>query len=87
MSENKSQEDINESEWLDKANWRLGIFYHSEKDTRSWVPKRSMFNRRRYGGTPNFARKSARQVMMVVIGLCVLLFLVVASLENNGILG
>ncbi len=83
MNDQPSQEEINETEWLKPANWRGGIFYHSEKDSRSWVPKRKMFGRRRYGGTPNFAKESARKFIMIVVGVCVLVFLVVVSLENT----
>ena len=83
MSNHLSQDEINDTEWQDPANWRGCIFYHSEKDSRAWVPKRSMFGRRRYGGTPNFAKESARKFMMVVAGICVLVFLVVISIENN----
>lgn len=83
MSDQPSQDQINETEWLDKTNWRGGIFYHSEKDTRAWVPKRSMFGRRRYGGTPNFAKDSARKFMMLIAGICVLIFMVVVSMEKT----
>ena len=82
MSDNPSQDEINETEWLNPTNWRVGIFYFSQKDSRSWVPKRSMFGRRRFGGTPNFAKESARKFMMIVIGLCLLVFLAVVSVEN-----
>ena len=77
---------IDESEWENPANWRMGLFYYSERDSRPWVPKRSMLGRRRYGGTPNFAKKSARQFLMLIIGIGVLMVLIVASLENNGML-
>ena len=86
MSDNQSQEQINDSEWSNTANWRAGIFYHSEKDSRPWVPKRSMFGRRRFGGTPNFAKKSARQYMMLIVGFGLLFFLFVVALERSGIL-
>lgn len=82
MSDQPSQEEIDEAEWLKPANWRAGIFYHSERDSRNWVPKRSMFGRRRYGGTPNFAKESARKLMMIIAGICVLLFLTVVTVEN-----
>jgi len=84
MSDQPSQDEINETEWLNPANWRAGIFYHSEQDSRIWVPKRSMFGRRRYGGTPNFAKESARKFIMIVIGVCVLVFMVVVTVENMG---
>jgi uncharacterized membrane protein len=87
MSEQHDQERINETEWENPANWRYGLFYRSERDSRIWVPKRSMFGRRRYGGTPNFAKKSARQYMMLVVGLALVLFLFVVALERLGVLG
>ena len=77
-----SQRDLDEVEWENTANWHYGLFYHSERDSRAWVPKRSMFGRRRFGGTPNFAQKSARQTMMMIVGFCVLFVLVVAIAEN-----
>lgn len=82
--DSSNQQRIDEAEWENPANWRFGLFYHSERDSRPWVPKRSMFGRRRYGGTPNFAKKSARQFMMVALGIGILFFLLVASLENQG---
>lgn len=80
------QARINEAEWENRANWRLGIFYHSARDTRPFVPKRSMFGRRRFGGTPNFAHRSARAYVMILLGLLVFVLLVVMALERNGII-
>jgi hypothetical protein len=45
-----------------------------------------MYGRRRYGGTPNFAKPSARQHLMVIVGILLLFLLVVASLERLGML-
>jgi uncharacterized membrane protein len=84
--EQRSQEEIDHAEWENPANWRYGLFYHSERDSRPWVPKRSMYGRRRYGGTPNFAKPSARQHLMVIVGILLLFLLVVASLERLGML-
>lgn len=84
MSDPIDQQEKNVKEWEDAANWRFGIFYYSPKDTRPWVPKRSMFGRKRFGGTPNFAIKSSRRAMMILIGVCVLVILLVANLENSG---
>ena len=69
MSEQRSQPEIDEAEWQNPANWRFGLFYYSPRDSRPWVPKRSMYGRRRYGGTPNFAKPSARQHLMVIVGI------------------
>ena len=86
MIEIRPQEDINQSEWEDEANWHWGLFYYSAKDTRDWVPKRSMFSRRRFGGTPNFARPGARAHLMIMVGIMVVFFLVVVTLERTGVL-
>jgi uncharacterized membrane protein len=86
MSERPTEEEIDEAEWLTSANWRLGLFYHSERDSRVWVPKRSMFGRRRYGGTPNFAKKSARRYMMLMVGIALVFLLLVVALERLGVL-
>ena len=86
MEPQQSQDEINETEWLDAANWRYGLFYYSARDSRPWVPKRSLYGRRRYGGTPNFAKRAARQYMMLIIGFMLLLLLVITTLERLGIL-
>jgi uncharacterized membrane protein len=62
------------------------LFYHSEKDSRLWVPKRSFFSRRRHGGTPNFAKEAARKHFMILAGVGVLLVLVVIALDRLGVL-
>ncbi|HKI97505.1 MAG TPA: hypothetical protein VKB51_03420 [bacterium] len=82
----QTQEQINDAEWQNSANWRFGLFYYSPRDSRVWVPKRSMFGRRRYGGTPNFAQPSARQYMMLIVTFMLALFLLVVLLERWGVL-
>ena len=86
MAQRPSQQEINEREWLNADNWRYGLFYYSPRDSRPWVPKRSMFGRRRFGGTPNFAQPSARQYLLLMVGLLLVLFLLVITLERLGIL-
>ena len=86
MIEPTNQDQINEAEWQKKSNWKASLFYYSEVDSRLWVPKRSMLGRRRYGGTPNFAKKGARLYLMVVLGLMALLLTLVVTLERAGIL-
>ena len=81
-----NQEQLNEKEWENPENWKLGIFYYSHKDTRFWVPKRSMMGRRRYGGTPNMAKKGARTYMMLILGGMLLLLLLVMALERSGVI-
>jgi len=84
MVEPSNQNQINETEWLNRANWKAGLFYYSQKDTRIWVPKLSMFGRRRYGGTPNFAQRGARIYLAILLGFMFLMFLVVLALERAG---
>ncbi len=48
---NRSQTEINQSEWKDENNW--STIYFSKKDTRSWVPKKNPA----YGVTINFGSK------------------------------
>jgi uncharacterized membrane protein len=81
-----TQDQINDREWNDPANWHYGLIYSSGRDSRDWVPKRSLFGRRRYGGTPNFAKQSARRYMLLMVGLALVLFLAVVALERLGIL-
>ena len=87
MATRQTQDELNEQEWQNKDNWRYGLFYFSEKDSRLWVPKRSMFNRRRHGGTPNFAQPTARSHFMLLVGIGLLVVLVVVALDRSGFLG
>lgn len=82
----RSQDEINDAEWQNPANWRYGLFYYGPRDTRAWVPKRSLFGRRRYGGTPNFAHPGARSSMMLLVGVLVIIFLFIVWLERLGVL-
>ena len=84
MEDKRIQEEINEKEWSNRANWRFGLFYHSIRDSRTWVPKRTMFGRSRFGGTPNFARPEATTFLMVLVGIMVFLILLVIALERSG---
>ena len=79
MARQPTQEEINEQEWENRVSWRRGIFYYSERDSRPWVPKRSMFGRRRFGGTPNFAQPAARAYFMLLVGIAVLIVLVLIA--------
>ena len=47
-----SQSEINDTEWQDAANWRVGTFYFSRRDSRAFVPKRHAL----LGATINFAK-------------------------------
>ncbi|MEE8394946.1 MAG: hypothetical protein V3S29_02755 [bacterium] len=87
MEVEKTQQDLDEAEWQNVANWRLGLFYFSEKDSRIWVPKRRLLGRGRTGGTPNLAKPAARQYMMMLAGGFALLLVLLSLLRNAGILG
>ncbi len=86
MSDRSPQDERNDAEWENRANWRLGLFYSSTRDSRAWVPKRSTLGRRRLGVTPNFARPEARAYLKVVIAGFVLLFVVLWMLERMGVI-
>lgn len=49
-----TQVEINEAEWQDPSNWRLGC-YSSPRDTRVWVPKPIRWA----GWTVNLAHRAA----------------------------
>ena len=74
--------EINQAEWENPANWRWGIFYVSERDTRVWVPKRSMLGRNRSGGTFNMAKPAARKFVASFV-LFLLGILVIAAMTNG----
>jgi len=84
MSENNPQAEIDENEWNTRANWRLGLFYYSETDSRAWVPKRSMLGRRRFGGTLNFAKPQARRYFYTMLAALLGLFLILVILGQLG---
>jgi uncharacterized membrane protein len=86
MSEHRTQEETDEAEWTSSANWRWGLFYYSAKDSRDWVPKRAFYGRRRFGGTPNFAKPGARQYMMLIVGAMLAVFFLIVMLERIGVL-
>jgi uncharacterized membrane protein len=47
-----NQDEINQAEWNNRENWSLFV-YHSQRDTRMWVPKRFGF-----GWTINLRNKT-----------------------------
>jgi uncharacterized membrane protein len=82
-----SPEEQDEKEWLNAENWKLGMFYYSHQDRRIWVPKRTLFGRRRrLGGTPNFAKPAARAYVYTITGLLVSLLLALMLLRKLGVL-
>ena len=86
MTDASEQQKINDAEWENRANWKLGLVYHSERDSRAWVPKRSSLGRRRLGVTPNFARPEARAYLKLILGGFALLFLLLWVLDWLGII-
>ena len=75
-----------EAEWNKRENWRFGIFYYGARDSRIWVPKRSLLSRRRSGGTPNLAKREARLFLGIVLGFFLFLTALIIGLSNAGLL-
>ena len=74
-----SQEEVNDAEWRNPTNWRGRWFriYHSELDTRAWVPKPDP----RMGMTVNFARRSG--VMTIALILAIALGVVLLAILST----
>jgi len=83
MSEEKSQNEIDREEWEDMSNWRMGVFYISQRDSRMWVPKRTLLGRPRSGGTFNLAKPAARR-FMITFALAIVGLLVLGTLFQRG---
>lgn len=82
-----TQAEINEQEWANAENWKLGLFYYSTRDSRVWVPKRTLFGRQhRLGGTPNFAKPAARLYVLTVTSVLFSLILVLMVLRRLEVL-
>jgi uncharacterized membrane protein len=82
-----TQAEINEQEWTNAENWKLGMFYYSQRDSRVWVPKRTLFGRQqRLGGTPNFAKPAARLYVLVVTSMLFGMILVLMVLRRLEVL-
>lgn len=60
----RSQAEINEREWADRANWTFGV-YNAPRDTRVWVPKPVRWT----GWTVNFAHRMAYVWIAVLVGI------------------
>lgn len=56
-----NQDEINQAEWNDRKNWSF-IVYHSERDTRMWVPKR--FG---WGWTINLRNKTCARLFLGIL--------------------
>jgi len=61
MTTNMNQDEINQAEWNNRENWSL-FAYHSQKDTRMWVPKRFGF-----GWTINLRNKTGARWFMGIL--------------------
>lgn len=74
-----TQKEVNDAEWRNPNNWRGRWFriYHSERDTRAWVPKPDP----RMGMTVNFARRSGvlTTLLILCLGLGVALFAILTT--------
>ena len=75
-----------EAEWNKPENWRFGIFYYGERDSRIWVPKRSLLSRRRSGATPNLAKPAARRFVGTLLAFFLFLLAVIVALSKLGLL-
>ena len=77
-----TQSEVNEAEWRNPNNWRgwgrWFRIYHSDRDTRAWVPKPDP----RMGMTVNFARRSGVVTIAIVlaIGLGVALLAILSTM-------
>jgi len=68
-----TQNELNEREWKNPRNWKWGIFYSCDRDTRVWVPKRLRW----MGWTFNFAhRKSWYWLAVVFSWIIIVIFFV-----------
>jgi uncharacterized membrane protein len=66
-----TQEDINQSEWSNRANWTT-LTYNSPKDSRIIVPKRTCF-----GWTINFGHTRGKILFGAFLAAPVVIFCVI----------
>ncbi len=64
-----AEDYLNDSEWENPANWFGGWFYHSQLDTRTFVPKRVPG----LGVTINFSRPGGIAIGIAIPALIVAL--------------
>ncbi len=86
MDDLERQQQQDEREWENTDNWRFGLFYFGERDSRLWVPKRSMLSRRRSGGTPNLARPETRRFLKMLAGFFLFIFMAMLLLQRLGVI-
>ena len=60
-----TQDEINAAEWQDFANWHVGLFYFSPRDSRSFVPKKEPG----FGVTANLARPVGVAFVLAILVL------------------
>jgi uncharacterized membrane protein len=70
-----TQREIDDAEWRDAANWRLGIFYCSRRDSRPFVPQHPSG----LGATINFARPLGVGFLCGALAFAALLVLAASS--------
>ena len=74
-SEDRTYQDgVNESEWEDPGNWWGGLLYHSQRDDRVWVPKRSPS----FGETINLGRPLGLAIALAIPALIIGYFVAAA---------
>lgn len=66
------QDAIDDAEWHDRRNWRLGVFYCSPRDSRAFVPKRHPV----MGVTVNFAKRTGVFFPVGILAFTALMFLI-----------
>ena len=69
-----NQNEKNEKEWKNSDNWKWYTFYHCEKDSRVWVPKRPKW----CGWTLNFAKKQSYIWLLLLLIIPIIIVLIVA---------
>ena len=67
-----NQDDINKSEWSNPKNWSA-LIYHSRKDSRMIVPKRT-----RLGWTVNVGNKNGVMLLVALLALSVAIVVAVS---------
>lgn len=68
------QDNLNESEWENPANWWGGLLYHSQRDNRTWVPKRVPS----FGETINIGRPLGLAIAVAIPVLIIALIITAA---------
>jgi uncharacterized membrane protein len=75
------QDDINQQEWQNPQNWSF-IVYHSQRDSRMWVPKR-----RGFGWTINLRNKTGARDFLTLLLLVPIVSLLAALIIRSQFAG